>query len=1150
MPIRPVLTPLDVFFAVLLATLLGAAVYLTPVDIPDGFPFRAETKATSEMVKSVHPAAAKFVDRTWESGLAFTHQQGDEHLAGIDESLGSGACAADFNNDGYVDLFLVNGSGQTRYYGKAYWWQQAEGNALYLNEGGRFRNATEESGLARKMWGMGCLAADLDNDGNTDLLVTGKDGNLLYRNGGKGRFVDVTADAGLARAGWATSAAAADFNRDGLLDLYVGNFIDFQKGKKTFEANSQFVGERKSAFDASLYPAQPNRLYLNAGGFKFREVAEAVGVLDADGRTLDVSWQDLNSDGWPDLLVSNDRGTGSNSVYLNRGGDKFDSGGQALGLRSALGNRGIASGDFDGDGLGDLLVASATGENTVALIRETTADGSERFKDRARENGIGANRYLSVSGWSPLIHDFNNDGFNDVLVAAGQLEPDPDTVRISLGQAKQLWLNDGNGQFVDAGSDAGLALKDAQSARGAAAADFDNDGDIDVYISHNNDLGQFLANESPPRHWLGLKLVGEKSNRDALGAVVRVYAAGRVQVKSVLSGEGFLSDSDKRLLFGLGDADAVEKLEIVWPSGLRQILYPAAIDRYWLIREGDEELVGLGGAQSAPPGQPQLRLKLGADRPETRIRYLQLLERRQHEADIWPELTAGARDPEPAVRRAAIDIAARVGNGQGIGLLIQALEDSEPANAVAAVAGLRNLEDEASVRWLLRAFSRDSAELKIALADTFAYFFQEEEAVVYRKYLAIPYLIRLLEDAAPSVRIAASRALANAERFRGVHALLAGLGDSDAAVRAEFVRTLGLIRQAEASPKLVKLLTDAAQEPQVVANVFIALQRLGDTENAGRLSDYIGGRGDFLGLTQDKRLATLECLLALGDEAAVFDADEIKSLVRESFGRAKPLDVASRARWISIWRYMVEPTGTAWLVAQSRAAEADIRARAFSLLSTQNPNDSELLRQAWRDPDESIRRWALIQLLKRKIDLTRDEYQSVLKNMDWREAALAVWLEQGVTGHSAHLLAALSAVFPTAGKPATLASVCSSTDMQIQAFCPILLFADTNSESRQLAVQLLQNRSAALPLRQAVLARLTPAFEPDALNVLFALAQAKKDPLRHAVIEKLLSLDAESLVAFARKVADNPGEDAEIRILAVEFLLRNGDQAALDVLYR
>lgn len=246
MPVRSVLTPLDVFFTVLLVALLGAVIFLTPVDIPDGFPFRAEAIPTSKLVKAAHPSAATFADRTWESGLMFSHQQGDEHLAGIDESLGSGACAADFNNDGYVDLFLVNGSGQTRYYGKAYWWQQAEGNALFLNEGGRFRNATEESGLVRTIWGMGCLAVDLDNDGNTDLLVTGKDGNLLYRNSGAGRFVDVTADAGFAGDGWATSAAAADFNRDGLLDLYVGQFVDFEKGKKTFEANSQFVGEKKA----------------------------------------------------------------------------------------------------------------------------------------------------------------------------------------------------------------------------------------------------------------------------------------------------------------------------------------------------------------------------------------------------------------------------------------------------------------------------------------------------------------------------------------------------------------------------------------------------------------------------------------------------------------------------------------------------------------------------------------------------------------------------------------------------------------------------------------------------------------------------------------------------------------------------------------
>ena len=464
------------------------------------------------------PPLVSFTDATLDMAIQFVHEQGEDQLSGIDESLGSGVCAFDYDGDGWTDLFLVNGSGHTHYYGKHYWWQDTTAPALLKNMDGKvFEDVTKKAGLVKENWGMGCLTADFDNDGDPDLFLTNLGGNQLYRNEGNGRFTDITQDSGIVGDIWSTSAVAADINGDGLLDIYVGNYIKFNKGTKTFESGSQFAPEKPPTFDASLYDAQPNQLYLNLGGLKFREMASEAGVAVVDGRTLDVHSQDINADGKPDLLVTNDRGTGSNMAFLNLDGLHFQASNTAFRLQSPRGSRGIASGDLDNDGDDDLIIANPPGESLALLIRGTTtslqnsnpATSPIQFADLSRKLGVGNSEYSNLSGWTPGVQDFNNDGSLDLFLASGHLEPDPDTHRVSEGQHKQLWLNRGDGSFVDATATAGKSLLDNQSARGAVFADFDNDGDMDAYVAHNNDLGQFLRNDTPnSRHWLELQLIG------------------------------------------------------------------------------------------------------------------------------------------------------------------------------------------------------------------------------------------------------------------------------------------------------------------------------------------------------------------------------------------------------------------------------------------------------------------------------------------------------------------------------------------------------------------------------------------------------------------------------------------------------------------
>lgn len=1150
-----------VFFGLIFVLIISFIIYSTPIHVPEGFPFEAKTLGSEQIAQNSNITNVTFIDRTLEKGLNFFHQQGDEHLAGIDESLGPGACSADFNNDGWVDLYFVNGSGQTRYYGKQYWWQTSQSNTLFLNDGGQgFRDATPGSGLDQKMWGMGCLASDFDNDGDIDLLVTGKDDNLFYRNNGDGTFADVSQKSGITSVFWSTSASAVDFNGDGFLDIYIGNFIDFGKGKKTFEASSQFAGEKRYSFDASLYQAQPNQLYLNVGGLKFKDITAEAGVIDSEGRTLDVSWQDINRDGMPDLLASNDRGTGSNASFLNKEGEHFDPGGQTLGLRSALGSRGIASGDLDNDDDIDLVVASGVGENTIALINEKTIEGTFQYRDRARDIGIGADKFLSISAWSPIVQDFNNDGFNDVFIAAGHLEPDPDSAKISQGQPKQLLLNNGKGHFVDTTMLSGVALKDMQSARGAVAADFDNDGDVDLYVSHNNDLGQYLVNESPKQHWLGLKLIGTKSNRDAVGAVVKLINAKGSQTKSVVSGEGFLSDSDKKIIFGLGQDSKIDRIIINWPSGYIQTIQAIEANDYWQITEGSDDVLKLPGTTAAHNPAKKLKLKLGHEHANLRVAYIKMLSQGKHVENIESELAIASQDADSLVRREVIDLSSRTNSAQGLSLLVQGLEDVDPANVIQAIKGLKTYEDEASIRWLLRVFSHQDSAVKIELADCFAYFFQEEEAVVYRKYLAVPYLIRLLDDPEPNVRIAAARALGQAERFRGVQSLLDHLSDPEASVRAEIVRALGLIRQAKALPKLTDMLLDSNQSEHVIANTFIALKRLGDDGALTLLQSFLIGSGRFEKVELEKRLAVFADLLAQDDEITVFDAQQLKQLVHAVFEKFSPFAKTNdeTQHWIVIWQYVSDQMGMDWLDRQIAATQLSVRESAYRALFLQRHGQAKrdaLLRGAWTDKDVSIKKWALNNLLHEKNELTKQDYRTILINPELQTIAMQFWLENGMAASaSIELVKALQSVYfselssttPEAG----FEQICTSTNADVQKFCSIILFSKAKAEHRDIALKLLRDPDKPIALRQSLLKRYDVDFDPDAVNVLYGIVQTKKDPLRNAVIKKLFLFDSDALIGFAEKIANNSSEEDETRIQAISFLMRRGQPDAQEILYR
>ncbi|HFD12644.1 MAG TPA: VCBS repeat-containing protein, partial [Crenotrichaceae bacterium] len=263
-----------------------------------------------------------FSDITAYAGLVVSHMQGGEKITNLTETLGAGACVLDFDNDGWLDIFFITGSGQTRYYGRREWWQQGHSNVLYKNNGnGQFVDVTKRAGLENTVWGMGCASADFDNDGDADLFVTSYGSNIFYENR-NGRFVDISPLAGIKGEAWSTSVVVADYNKDGLLDIYVVNYLDFKNGAKTYEKTSGFQRMLPVSFDARVYDGQANQLYLNKGKLKFEDVTSNAGVANVGGRGLAAQWVDLNRDSYPDLIVSNDAGL-PNAVFLNKYGETF-----------------------------------------------------------------------------------------------------------------------------------------------------------------------------------------------------------------------------------------------------------------------------------------------------------------------------------------------------------------------------------------------------------------------------------------------------------------------------------------------------------------------------------------------------------------------------------------------------------------------------------------------------------------------------------------------------------------------------------------------------------------------------------------------------------------------------------------------------------
>lgn len=543
---------------------------------------------TAAQEKSPHqgaPTPAKFVDVTAALGVQFQHAAPHTSKKYLLETMGSGAALFDYDNDGKLDLFLVNGaeindpsppSAIPKKTGPKYW------NRLYHQKpDGTFEDVTEKAGLAGAGYGMGVAVGDYDNDGYEDLFVTAYGGNRLYHNNGNGTFSDVTEKAGVAGEGWSTSAAWVDLDGDGLLDLVVLRYLQW-------DFADIWCGDRKDGYRSFCHPDQFQSIlplvYHNDGNGHFTEVAKQIGFVKP-GKGLGLAIADFNGDGRIDVFIAND--SVPQFLYQNKGDGTFEevalfSGVGVDGDGHVYAGMGVDFADYDNDGLPDLVISDLAYQK-YALYRNN-GDGS--FTYATDNSGLGGLTLLH-SGWGLRFIDYDNDGWKDLLVGQAHVL---DTVELAYPQLHYrepmlLARNTGHG-FIDVSADSGAMFHQSWASRGMAVGDLDNDGRLDAVVTTNGGPVYILHNETETKnHWLTLNLVGHKSNRDAIGAAVKLVTSQGIQHATVTTSGSYLSSGDKRVHFGLGQDRSVPELEIRWPSGIRQTLHNLKGDQILRVDE-------------------------------------------------------------------------------------------------------------------------------------------------------------------------------------------------------------------------------------------------------------------------------------------------------------------------------------------------------------------------------------------------------------------------------------------------------------------------------------------------------------------------------------------------------------------------------------
>jgi len=525
------------------------------------------------------PLGFRFTDVTGAAGIHFKHNTGAYGGKLLPETLGAGCAFLDYDADGWQDLLLVNSMdwpGHSR--------QRSTLKLYRNNRNGTFTDVTHAAGLDIEMYGMGVAVGDYNNDGFPDILITCVGQNRLFKNTGKGNFVDVTNSSGLGkRQAFSTSALWLDYDRDGLLDLFVCNYVKWSPEHDVFCSQD---GKHKSYCTPEAYVGQTCWLFHNRGNGTFEDVTASSGIFDSSSKSLGVAMLDYDENGWPDLLVAND--TQPNKLYRNQQNGTFKDVALEAGIAfsaegKARAGMGVDAGDFDNSGRPGVAITNFDNE-MIGLYR---ADGKGNYTDIAVESGVGLPSKTTL-GFGCVFADCDLDGSLDLIAVNGHID---DTVRnvrnVGYAQPPQLFVNNGKGKFREAGGEAGVDFSLPKVGRGLAVGDFDRDGDQDILMTTNNGPAYLFRNDQTAgNRSIRFRLVGTKSNRDAIGARVKVFSSGVMQTRAVRSGSSYLSQSELPTTFGLGQRDKIERVVIDWPSGRSEEYRDLSAGRAYEVTEG------------------------------------------------------------------------------------------------------------------------------------------------------------------------------------------------------------------------------------------------------------------------------------------------------------------------------------------------------------------------------------------------------------------------------------------------------------------------------------------------------------------------------------------------------------------------------------